>query len=207
MPPEERLLPRFVAEPPQEGVPYGRWEERLRAEFLAGCLALQEEPEDLGDPGEIIFYPDRSWHGRTYIPATTVTSTGYEIFGYVRFLTAQEDSESRDFYTHVDFTDQTAEHNPDWTLDICDEVIGSWRGQSGAVATMTLVWGRPLLAGGRMVTAELGGAAVDQCELLEERFTLIGPDNYRHDLLEIKLWGSKGQELASESLYEEDEQQ
>ena len=66
---------------------------------------------------------------------------------------------------------------------------------------MTLVWGRPLVSGGRIVTAELADLAVDQCELIEERFTLIAPDDYRHDLLEIKLFGAKGQELARESLY------
>jgi hypothetical protein len=72
---------------------------------------------------------------------------------------------------------------------------------------MTLVWGHPLLSGGRIATAELAGLAVDQCELIDERFTLIAPDDYRHDLLEIRLFGSKNQELASESLYagEDDE--
>jgi hypothetical protein len=202
VPPEERFFPRFAAEPPQEGLPYGRWEERLRAEFLAGCLGLEGEGEDLGEPGPIVFYPDRTWHGRTYVPATSITSTGYELFGYVRFIPAVGDSDPSDFLTHVDFTDDTAEHNPDWQMDVCDEVIGSWRGHYGALAAMTLVWGRPMVSGGRIVTAELSGLAVDQCELLEERFTLIAPDDYRDDLLEIKLWGTKGQQLASESLYE-----
>lgn len=205
MPPEERFLPRFAAEPTQEGLPYGRWEERLREEFLAGCLALEETPEDLGELGEVIFYPDRTWHGRTYVPATMITSTGYEIFGYVRFVPAGEDSDPSDFSSYVDFTSETAAQNPDWSLDICEEVIGTWRGHMGAQAAMTLVWGRPLVSSGRIVTAELAGLAVDQCELFEERFTLIAPDDYRHDLLEIKLWGTKGQELACESLYEGDE--
>ncbi len=205
MPPEERVLPRFAAEPSQEGLPYGRWEERLRVEFLAGCAVLDSEQQDFGQPGDVIFYPDRSWHGRTYVPATTLTTTGYELFGYVRFVPASDGGDPSDFSTNVDFTDETAAQNPDWTLDICEEVIGSWRGQLGAAAAMTLVWGRPLISGGRIVTAELANLAVDQCELFEERFTLIAPDNYRHDLLEIKLWGTKGQELACESLYEGDE--
>jgi hypothetical protein len=206
VPPEERVLPRFAAEPAQEGIPYGRWEERLCAEFLAGCEALEDKPEDLGEPSDVIFYPDRSWHGRTYVPATTLSSTGYELFGYIRFATAEQGAEPSDFYTHVDFTGETAEQNPQWRLDICDEVIGSWRGHVGAVAAMTLVWGRPLISGGKVVTAELANLAVDQCELFQERFTLLAPDDYRHDLLEIKLWGGKGQELASESLYEGDEE-
>jgi len=205
MPPEERFLPRFVAEPPQEPLPYGRWADRLREEFLAGTLRMDGEPEDLGEPGELIWHPDRSWHGRTYVPATTTTSNGYELFGYVRFLAAAEEEEPTEFAAYVDFTEETAERNPDWSMDLCDEVIGAWRGHSGAVAAMTLVWGHPLVPGGRIVTAELAGLAVDQCELIEERFTLIAPDDYRHDLLEIKLFGAKGQELARESLYAADE--
>src|SRR5665213_1753279 len=150
MPPEERFVPRFAAEPPLEELPYGRWAERLSGEFLAACLDLDTVEEDLGEPGEIRWYPDRTWHGRTYVPGTTITANGYELFGSVRFV-----------------------------------------------------------PGGAIITAELADLAVDQCELVEERFTLIAPDDYRHDLLEIKLFGANGRELARESLYagedEEDE--
>jgi hypothetical protein len=205
MPPEERFVPRFAAEPPQEEAPYGRWEERLSQEFLAAALGLDSEQEDLGEPGPIAWYPDRTWHGRTYVPGTAQTSGGYELFGYVRFLPAPEDGEPSDFTAHVDFTDETAARNPDWKLDVCDEIVGAWRGESGAVAAMTLVWGRPLISGGRIVTAELADLAVDQCELIGERFTLIAPDDYREDLLEIRLFDTKGRELARESLYDEDD--
>jgi hypothetical protein len=212
MAPEQRFVPRFAAEPPQEELPYGRWEERLRQEFLSAALRLDDEQEDLGEPGAIAWYPDRTWHGHTYVPGTTLTSTGYELFGYVRFLPGGasspegEDEEPSDLTAHVDFTDETAERNPDWKLDLCDEIIGTWRGESGAVAAMTLVWGRPLISGGRIVTAELADLAVDQCPLIEERFTLIAPDDYRQDLLEIKLFDGRARELARESLYEGDEE-
>jgi hypothetical protein len=205
MPPEERFVPRFAAEPPHEELPYGRWRERLREQFIAACRPLESEQSDLGEPGEIAWYPDRTWHGRTYVPGTSLTSNGYELFGYVRFIPAGEEGDPSDFFAHVDFTEETAEKNPDWRLDICDEVIGAWRGHSGATAAMTLIWGRPLLSRGHIVTAELTGLVVDQCELIDERFTLIAPDDYRHDLLEIKLFGAKGQELARESLYEGEE--
>ena len=207
MPPEERFVPRFAAEPPQDALPYGRWEQRLREEFLAAALELAGRPEDIGEPQALNWFPDRTWHGRTYVPATALTSGGYELFGYVRYVPAGEDGEPSDFLAHVDFTDETAERNPDWRLDICDEVIGSWRGENGQVAAMTLVWGRPLLAGGAVATAELAGLAVDQCEVREERFTLIAPDDYRQDLLEIRLFDASGRELASESLYAEDEEE
>ena len=50
----------------------------------------------------------------------------------------------------------------------------------------------------------IANLAVDQCELSDQRFTLIAPDNYRGDYLEIKLWSKSGDELAVESLYVED---
>ncbi len=206
MPPVERVVPRFAAEPPQEGLPYGRWAARLEEELHAVWAELDTEGEDLGEPGEIAWYPDRTWHGRRYVPATSISSEGYELFGYVRFVATTDEHEPAELSASGDFTEETAERNPDWKLDVCDEVIGSWRGQGGGVAAMTLVWGRPLVGAGRIVTAELGGVTVDQCELIEQRFTLIAPDDYRHDLLEIKLWGAKGQELARESLYEAEDQ-
>src|SRR5207245_9939458 len=204
MPPEERFVPRFAAEPPQEEAPHGRWEARLRQELLAGLPALTQGAVELGEPGEVLWYPDRSVHGRTYLPATCPAASGYELFGYVRFLSAVEGREPSDFSAHLDFTDETATRNPDWQLDLCDEVIGSWRGHAGAVAAMTLVWGHPLVSGARIATAELAGLTVDQCELDSERFTLIAPDDYRHDLLEIAVFDGRGRELARESLYAAD---
>jgi hypothetical protein len=206
MPPEERFVPRFAAEPPLEELPYGRWAERLSAEFLGACLALDAEEANLGEPGEIRWYPDRTWNGRTYVPGTSITANGYELFGHVSFVPATEGGDPSDFTAQVDFTEETAERNPDWKLDLCDEVIGSWRGHNGAVAAITLIWGRPLISGGAIVTAELAGLAVDQCELHEERFTLIAPDDYRHDLLDIKLFAARGEELACESMYAGDEE-
>jgi hypothetical protein len=203
VPPLARPVPSFAAEPPQEGLPYGRWAERLELELRAAWGALDGEGGDLGEPGAIEWYPDRTWHGRRYVPATTISSTGYELYGYVRFVTGlQGETEPTELTAHGDFTEETAERHPEWKLDVCDEVIGSWRGAEGNVAAMTLVWGRPLLGAGRVVTAELGPVTVDQCELVEQRFTLIAPDDYRGDLLELVLWGSRAQELGRESLYE-----
>src|SRR5262249_40826478 len=113
MAPEERFVPRFAAEPPQEVLPYGRWAERLTNEFLAGCSALERDGEAPGEPGEIVWSPDRTWQGLTYVPASTITANGYELFGYVRFAPAAEGGDPGDFYTHADFTDETAERNPD----------------------------------------------------------------------------------------------
>ena len=204
MPPTDRFVISFAAEPPQETLPYGRWANTLAEHFLKACREIDSEGEELGDPGEISWFPDRTYGGRTYVPAIARTSEGYELFGFVSFT--EGSGGPGGFEARADFTSEVAESNPDWKLDLNDEVIGTWRGEEGNTADMTLVWGVPLIPGGTLVTAELANLAVDQCELLDERFTLLAADNYRHDFLEIKLWSGRGQELAAESLYVEEEE-
>jgi hypothetical protein len=207
MPPTDRFVISFAAEPPQEGLPYGRWADTLAGYFLTAVRDLGADPEsgdDLGQPGEIAWFPDRTYAGRTYIPAVARTSTGYEVFGFVSF--AEGASGPSDFEANVDYTSELAEHNPDWKIDLSDDVIGRWRGEEGYAADMTLVWGVPMVAGGAVVTAELANLAVDQCALVQERFTLVAADNYRSDYLEVKLWSPSGDLLAAESLYVEDDE-
>ncbi len=204
MAPTDRFVPRFAAEPPQEPLPNGRWAQTLQAEFLAACLRIESEGEDLGEPGEVTWFPDRTWSGRTYVPATARTSADLELFGYVSFVIGEDGRGAEDFAASADFTDEVAERNPEWRLDLSDEVIGSWRGEGGNVAAMTLVWGVALVDDGARVTAELADLVVDQCAIIEERFTLVAPDNYRGDVLGVKLFDAGGSELASESLYEEE---
>jgi hypothetical protein len=203
MPPTDRFVISFAAEPPQEGLPYGRWADTLREHFLGAVRAIDSEGEELGEAGDIAWFPDRTFAGRTYIPAVARTTEDFELFGYVSF--AEGGGGPSDFTASADFTGEVAEANPDWQLDLSDEVIGRWRGEEGKVAQITLVWGVPLVAGGDMVTAELANLAVDQCALVEERFTLIAPDDYRGDYVEVKLWGRRGEQLAVESLYVDDE--
>ncbi len=204
MPPTARFVCSFAAEPPQEPAPYGRWADTLREHFLGAALGAAAG-EDAGEVGEIEFFPDRTWGGRTFIPATALTAGGWELFGYVSFIPASEDGgEASGFHAVADITDETAERNPEWGLDLNDEVVGAWRGEQGRTASMTLVWGRPLRPGGAIVTAELADLAVDQCELAENRFTLIAPDDYRSDFLDVKLWSARGELVTAESLYVED---
>jgi hypothetical protein len=204
VPPTDRFVPRFAAEPPQESLPYGRWAERLGAAFLEACGRVEAEDGDVGEPGEIAWHPDRGYAGRTYVPATAPTSTGLELFGFVSFDTPAAGEEPGELRAGADVTGETAERNPQWRLDLCDEVIGRWRGEAGKEAAVTLVWGQALVRGGAIVTAELADLAVDQCPLEEERFTLIAPDDYRSDYLEVVLFDRGGRELARESLYEDD---
>src|SRR3954452_12874284 len=205
MPPVERPIPRFIAEPPQDALPYGRWADALAAHFLAAAARIEPDDEDIGDAGEISWFPDRTWGGRTYVPATAGTSTGYELFGYVSFARARDDEEPRDFHAVADFTDETAEANPDWALDLSDQEIGAWRGHQGRRGEITLVWGVALSANGVIATSELGPTTTDQCELAEDRFTLVSLDNYTGDYIEVRLYGRGGGEIASESLYESDD--
>jgi hypothetical protein len=204
MPPTDRFVITFAAEPPQEALPYGRWADTLRGHFMLACREIDTEGDDIGQPGEIAWFPDRTYCGRTYIPAVARTTEGYELFGFVSF--AEGSGGPSDFVAHADFTSELAENNPEWKLDLSDEVIGTWRGEQGKTADMTLVWGVAMIAGGAIVTAELANLAVDQCELVDERFTMIAPDNYRSDFIEVKLWGRRGEELAVESLYVDDDE-
>jgi hypothetical protein len=204
MPPEDRPIPRFVAEPPQEGRPYGRWAESLARHFLTAVEGIEAD-DDLGEPGEVVWFPDRTFCGRTYVPATATTSTGFELLGYVSFRREAEGEDATDFEAFADYTDETAEANPDWELDLSDHEIAHFRGSGNRRGEYTLVWGVALVANGALATAELGPTTVDQCVLMDDRFTLVALDNYTGDYLEVRLWGAGGGELASESLYEEDD--
>jgi hypothetical protein len=110
----------------------------------------------------------------------------------------------------VDFTDVTAAANPDWEVDLNDDVIGEWRADGGRGGEITLIWGTPLVRGALAATAELDGEVVDQAGVTEGRFTLLAVDavhGFGDDhFLEIKLWNRRLQEIAAESLYADDEE-
>ena len=206
MAPDQRPIPRFLAEPPQEGFPYGRWADTLAERFLDKVRSVDAE-DDLGDPGEVNWFPERSYAGRTYVPATAPTSGGYEMFGYVSYTREHEGAEAGDFRVVADFTDETAEANPAWKLDLSDFEIGHWRGPQGRRGEITLVWGVALEHRGLVVTTELGPTTTDQCALVDDRFTLVSLDNYTGDYIEVVLWGADGKEIAAESLYAEDDEE
>jgi hypothetical protein len=208
VPPTNRPLPRFIAEPPHDVEPYGRWADRLLEPFAAACARIEG---DVAAPAadSIVWHPERTYAGRVYVPATAPAGEGLELFGYVSFLRT-EAGEPADFAAAADYTDETAESNPDWKIDLNDEVIGRWHGPGDATGDVTLVWGTPRTAGGAAVTAELGGETVDQCLLgQDERFTLVALDAVTgigiDDLyLEVTLWSRRGRPLAMESLYQQD---
>jgi hypothetical protein len=195
VPPTARQIPLFAAEPPQEPLPYGRWAEALGEHFEAAA-----EP----GIGAITWFPDRTWAARTYVPATAPADGGGEVFGFVSYTREHEGAQASDFRAEADFTEETAAENPDWTLDLSDFEIGHWRGPEGRRGVITLVWGEALVPNGAAVTAELGPTTTDQCELVDERFTLVSLDAYTGDYVEVRLYGARGAELARESLYEDE---
>jgi hypothetical protein len=213
--PTRRPFPRFVADASQETAPYGRWEERLLAEFARACEPLAAEAGSGLDPETVRWFPDRAWGGRVYVPASgraaeaTTDEDGEpvlaEYYGWISYdPAASDDGGPADLKSKVDFTDVTADDNPDWQMDLNEEVVGGWRGEQGKVAAMTLVWGRPLIDDGAVVCAELARLTVDQAVVEDERFTLLAPDAYREDYLEVALYDGRGNQLARESLYEDD---
>jgi hypothetical protein len=211
MPPVAQPIPRFIADASVEGLPYGRWAQQLRDEFAKACEPHVAEAG--GPPDAVTWFPERGWGGKVYVPATAQATTGEgkppaEYFGYVSFRRT-EGGEPTELQAAADFTDVTAEQNPDWEIDLNEEVIGSWRGEAERAGDVTLVWGTPMIRGAVAATAELAGEVVDQTPVTEERFTLIALDAvkgfYDEMFLEVKLWGQRGVELATESLYEADE--
>ena len=49
-----------------------------------------------------------------------------EFYGWVSFAPGADGEEPADLRAKVDFTDVTAEDNPDWRIDLNDDVIGGW---------------------------------------------------------------------------------
>jgi hypothetical protein len=182
----------------------------LGRRFLEACARV-EGVDSLGVPGPISWFPERTYAGRSYVPAVCSVEAGGELFGYVSFA-RDEASDPHDFTARADYTADVAADNPDWQLDLNEEVIGRWRGPGGSEGDMTLIWGAPMVPGGSAVTAELEGETLDQCALVQsERFTLIALDavsGFGDDLyLEVKLWGKRADLLASETLYAAEEEE
>jgi hypothetical protein len=205
--PDPRPIPRFIADTTQEGIPHGRFAERLRETFASACAGIEELPAAAELPAEVDWFPERAWGGRVWVPCSALTESEegrLELYGHVSYV-QPPGGEPGDFEAKADFTDVLAADQPDWRIDLNDDVIGRWRGENGRAGAVTLVWGRPLVRGAVAATAVLAGETVDQEEISHGRFTLIALDaleGYGDDVyMEVKLWSRRALELASESLY------
>ena len=211
-PPTARPFPAFIADAPQEGAPYGRWGTHLAEEFARACAPLAREAGAALDPSDIRWFPERGWGGRVYVPASARVETAggspVEYFGHVSFV-RPEGGEGKDVKASADFTDVTADENPDWKIDLSDDVIGSWHAEAERGGDVTLIWGLPLVRGAVAATAEVDGVLVDQAPVQEGRFTLVAVDalhGFGDQLyLEVRLWDRELREIAAESLYAEEE--
>jgi len=208
MPPNPRPVPRFIADSTQEGIPHGRFAERLAVPFREACDGIKDLPDGVEATEELVWFPERAWGGRNWVPCTTRAEGPegeLELFGHVSYVRPAE-GEPTDFRAKADFTDVLAEDNPDWKIDLNDDVIGRWLGENGRGGDVTLVWGRPLVANAVAATAELELETVDQEMVSDGRFTIVALDamkGYGDDIfMQIKLWSRRAQELASESLYD-----
>ena len=209
MPPNPRPIPRFIADSSQEGIPHGRFAERLAEPFRQACEEIEDLPPDVELPDRLEWFPERAWSGRVWVPCTARAegpAGTLELFGHVSYV-QRENGEPASFEAKADFTDVLAEDNPEWRIDLNDEVIGRWRGENGRAGDVTLVWGRPLVQGAVAASVELELETVDQEVVSNGRFTLIALDaleGYGDDIfLQVKLWSRRAQELAAESLYDD----
>jgi hypothetical protein len=207
MPPNPRPIPRFIADSTQEGIPHGRFAEQLGEAFRKACGEIEGLPDGVEAPAELDWFPERAWGGRVWVPCSARADGpegSLELFGHVSYV-LPEGGEPSDLRAVVDFTDVLAEDNPEWKIDLNDEVVGRWRGENGRAGAVTLVWGRPLVQGAVAATADLDLETVDQEVVSNGRFTLVALDaleGYGDEILmEVKLWNRRAQELASESLY------
>jgi hypothetical protein len=210
--PNPRPIPRFIADTSQEAIAGGRFAARLREAFVEALDEIGDLPAGAAVPEEVDWFPERTWGGRVWIPCSARTESDegtLELFGHVSYALPVGEGDATDFRATADFTDVLAEANPDWKIDLNDDVIGRWRGENGRAGAVTLVWGRPLVRGAVAATAQLFDETVDQEEINRDRFTLIALDAleaYGDDVfMEVKLWSRRAMELASESLYAEPE--
>ena len=73
-----------------------------RAQATSACLRLTGEADDAGEPvelgdvGDLVYHPDRTWAGRTFIPVTARTSAGLDVFGYVSFVPPDHEAEEEE---------------------------------------------------------------------------------------------------------------
>jgi hypothetical protein len=208
MRPNPRPIPRFIADTTQEGIPHGRFAERLRQQFALACGEIEDLPAGAEVPAKVDWFPERAWGGRVWVPASARSGSEegrLELFGHVSYV-QPAGGEPTDLAAKADFTDILAEDNPDWRIDLNDDVIGRWRGENGRAGAVTLVWGRPLVRGAVAAGAVLESETVDQEEISRDRFTLIALDaleGYGDEILmQVKLWSKWAKELASESLYD-----
>src|SRR4051812_12373539 len=107
MTPNPRPIPRFVADSTQEGIPHGRFAERLREAFATAVGEIEDLPTGAALPAELDWFPERAWGGRVWVPCSSHSSSEegkLELFGHVSYV-LPPGGEPTDFEAKADFTD------------------------------------------------------------------------------------------------------
>ena len=117
VPPNPRPIPRFIADSTQEGIPHGRFAERLGGALpRRPATSSPSCPRESSADGELDWFPERAWGGRVWVPCSTRAEGpegAVELFGHVSYVQPDE-GDPADFRAKADFTDVLAEDNPDW---------------------------------------------------------------------------------------------
>ena len=148
--------------------------------------------------------PSARWGGRTYLPVTAPAADGGELFGYVSWRREHEGAQAADFEAAGELHrghrrgEPRLEARP---LRPGDRPLARRR---GAARHDHAGVGRGAGAQRRGGHRRAGPTTTDQCELVDDRFTLVSLDRFTGDYVEVRLYGPKGAELAAEPLYEED---
>ena len=146
VPPTTRRIPLFAARPPRNRCPMGAGARRSPSS--SGPSARADRRDRL--------VPRPHLEGRTYVPATAPAADGGE-WVRLRLPHAREGAgaQATDFVAG-DFTEETADQNPDWSLDLSDHEIGHWRGHPGPARGDHAGLGRRARVKRAVATAELG---------------------------------------------------
>lgn len=89
MAPNPRPIPHFIADTTQEGIPHGRFAERLTTAFREAVEGIEDLPEGAATPAEIDWFPERAWGGRIWVPCSAHTESAegrLELFGHVSYV-------------------------------------------------------------------------------------------------------------------------
>src|SRR5258708_13700882 len=116
MPPNPRPIPRAVADSAEEGIPHGRFAERLVAEFGKACDGIDDLPDGIEIPAKVEWFPERAWGGRVWVPATARAAGPdgtLELFGHVSYELPKE-ADPGNFNATADFTEVLAGQTQGW---------------------------------------------------------------------------------------------
>jgi len=198
MPPTGEIVPRYVAEPPQVD-PARSLRRPLAREFLDAVQRLDGSANPASCPSS----PDRSGTAIHTCRSPAASADGSRGLRVRDVLGFPPTAPSRPTSLPTRTThDETPIPTPIGKIDLCDEVIGGWRGVTRRQRLDDLVWGRPR----RAAASRRRARRAHRRRVRAVRGPLhacSAPERLRRQLLEIALT-TAGSELARESLYEDD---